>query len=336
MSVFIIAEAGVNHNGDVETAKRMIDAAVEAGADAIKFQTFKTEKLVCKSAPQAEYQKKNSSVNGEEETQFTLLKKLEINQETHRELFDYCRQAGVVFISTPFDLESIDLLKSLGLELIKVPSGEITNYPYLKKVGETFEKVVLSTGMADLGEIEDALDILIKSGVDRQNITVLHCNTEYPTPIQDVNLRAMLTIKSAFDVNIGYSDHTLGIEVSIAAAALGAKVIEKHFTLDKNMEGPDHAASLEPDELMMLVRGIRNTEKSLGSPLKKPSVSEVKNKPVVRKSIIASQAIRKGEVFTEENLCVKRPGTGISPMNWDHVINQVARRDYFEDELIDL
>ena len=336
MSVFIIAEAGVNHNGDVETAKRMIDAAVEAGADAIKFQTFKTEKLVCKSAPQAEYQKKNSSENGEEETQFTLLKKLEINQETHRELFDYCRQAGIVFISTPFDLESIDLLKSLGLELIKVPSGEITNYPYLKKVGETFEKVVLSTGMADLGEIEDALDILIESGVDRQNITVLHCNTEYPTPIQDVNLRAMLTIKSAFDVNIGYSDHTLGIEVSIAATALGAQVIEKHFTLDKNMEGPDHSASLEPDELMMLVRGIRNTEKSLGSPLKKPSVSEAKNKPVVRKSIIASQSIRKGDVFTEENLCVKRPGTGISPMNWDHVINQVARRDYFEDELIDL
>lgn len=336
MSVFIIAEAGVNHNGDVETAKKMIDAAVEAGADAIKFQTFKTEKLVCKSAPQAEYQKKNSSANGEEDTQFTLLKKLEINQETHRELFDYCRQAGIVFISTPFDLESIDLLKSLGLEMIKVPSGEITNYPYLKKVGQTFEKVVLSTGMADLGEIEDALDILIENGVDRQNITVLHCNTEYPTPIQDVNLRAMLTIKSAFDVNVGYSDHTLGIEVSIAATALGAKVIEKHFTLDKNMEGPDHSASLEPDELLMLVRGIRNTEKSLGSPLKRPSLSESKNKPVVRKSIVASQLIQKGDVFTEENLCVKRPGTGISPMNWDNVINQVARRDYFEDEIIDL
>lgn len=336
MSVFIIAEAGVNHNGDVETAKKMIDAAVEAGADAIKFQTFKTEKLVCKSAPQAEYQKKNNSANGEEDTQFTLLKKLEINQETHRELFDYCRQAGIVFISTPFDLESIDLLKSLGLEMIKVPSGEITNYPYLKKVGQTFSKIVLSTGMADLGEIEDALEILIDNGVDRQNITVLHCNTEYPTPIQDVNLRAMLTIKSAFDVNIGYSDHTLGIEVSIAATALGAKVIEKHFTLDKNMEGPDHSASLEPDELMMLVRGIRNTEKSLGSPLKKPSASESKNKTVVRKSIVASQFIQNGETFTEENLCVKRPGTGISPMNWDNMIGQVARRDYFEDEIIDL
>tara|TARA_R110002095_G_scaffold103660_2_gene90862 strand:+ start:1116 stop:2126 length:1011 start_codon:yes stop_codon:yes gene_type:complete len=336
MSVFIIAEAGVNHNGSVETAKKMIDAAVESGADAIKFQTFKTEKLVCKSAPQAEYQKKNSTANGGDDSQFTLLKKLEINRDAHRELFDYCRQTGIVFISTPFDLESVELLSALGLEMIKVPSGEITNYPYLKKVGRTFGKVILSTGMADLGEIEDALGILIESGVDRKNITVLHCNTEYPTPIQDVNLRAMLTIRDAFGVNVGYSDHTLGIEVSIAATALGATVIEKHFTLDKNMEGPDHSASLEPDELMMLVRGIRNTEKSLGSSLKKPSASESKNKSIVRKSIVASQFIRKGETFTEENLCVKRPGTGISPMNWDDMINQVARRDYFEDEIIDL
>tara|TARA_R110002111_G_scaffold144910_2_gene211319 strand:- start:190797 stop:191807 length:1011 start_codon:yes stop_codon:yes gene_type:complete len=336
MSVFIIAEAGVNHNGSVETAKKMIDAAVESGADAIKFQTFKTEKLVCKSAPQAEYQKKNGTANGGDDTQFTLLKKLEINKDAHRELFDYCRQTGIVFISTPFDLESVDLLSALGLEMIKVPSGEITNYPYLKKVGRTFGKVILSTGMADLGEIEDALEILTDSGVDRKNITVLHCNTEYPTPIQDVNLRAMVTIRDAFGVNVGYSDHTLGIEVSIAATALGATVIEKHFTLDKNMEGPDHSASLEPDELMMLVRGIRNTERSLGSPIKKPSFSESKNKPIVRKSIIAAQFIRKGESFTEQNLCVKRPGTGISPMNWDQVINQIARRDYFEDEIIDL
>ena len=335
MSVFIIAEAGVNHNGSVETAKKMIDAAVQAGADAIKFQTFKTEKLVCKSTPQAEYQMKNS-LNGESETQFTLLKKLEINQETHRELFDYCEQSGIVFISTPFDLDSIDLLKSLGLQLIKVPSGEITNYPYLKKVAQTFNQVVLSTGMADLGEIEDALNILINNGVSRENITVLHCNTEYPTPIQDVNLRAMLTIRDAFGVKVGYSDHTLGIEVSIAATALGATVIEKHFTLDKNMEGPDHAASLEPDELLMLVRGIRNTEKSLGSPLKRPSASESKNKPVVRKSIVAAGDIKQGDVFTEENLCVKRPGTGISPMQWDQIINQVARRDYVEDEIIEL
>ncbi len=336
MSVFVIAEAGVNHNGDVETAKKMIDAAVEAGADAIKFQTFKTEKLVCKSAPQAEYQIKNNSEEGGTATQFDLLKKLEINREAHRELFDYCRQSGIVFISTPFDLESIDLLKSLGLEMIKVPSGEITNYPYLKKVGRTFSRVVLSTGMADLGEIEDALDILIENGVDRKNITVLHCNTEYPTPIQDVNLRAMVTIRDAFDVNIGYSDHTLGIEVSIAATALGAKVIEKHFTLDKNLEGPDHSASLEPDELMMLVRGIRNVEKSLGSPLKKPSFSESKNKPIVRKSIVAAKFIKQGEPFTEQNLCVKRPGTGISPMNWEQVTSQVARRDFLEDEIIDL
>lgn len=336
MSVFIIAEAGVNHNGSVDTAKKMIDAAVEAGADAIKFQTFKTEKLVCKSAPQAEYQMKNSVANGEEDTQFTLLKKLEINRETHLELFDYCRDAGIVFISTPFDLESIDLLKGLGLERIKVPSGEITNYPYLKKVGETFHNVILSTGMADLGEIEDALDILIASGIERDNITVLHCNTEYPTPIQDVNLRAMQTIRDALRVKVGYSDHTLGIEVSIAATALGACVIEKHFTLDKNMEGPDHAASLEPDELMMLVRGIRNTERSLGSPLKKPSRSEAKNKPVVRKSIVAAGPIKKGEPFTERNLCVKRPGTGISPMLWEQVLNQVARRDYQEDEIIEL
>ncbi len=336
MSVFIIAEAGVNHNGSVVTAKKMIDAAVEAGADAIKFQTFKTEKLVCKSAPQAEYQMKNSVANGEEDTQFTLLKKLEINRETHLELFDYCRDAGIVFISTPFDLESIDLLKGLGLERVKIPSGEITNYPYLKKVGETFHNVILSTGMADLGEIEDALDILIASGIERDNITVLHCNTEYPTPIQDVNLRAMQTIRDALRVKVGYSDHTLGIEVSIAATALGACVIEKHFTLDKNMEGPDHAASLEPDELMMLVRGIRNTERSLGSPLKKPSRSEAKNKPVVRKSIVAAGSIKKGEPFTERNLCVKRPGTGISPMLWDQVLNQVARRDYQEDEIIEL
>jgi N,N'-diacetyllegionaminate synthase len=335
MSVFVIAEAGVNHNGSVETAKKMIDAAVQAGADAIKFQTFKTEKLVCKSAPQAEYQMKNSA-EGESDTQFTLLKKLEINQETHRELFDYCEQSGIVFISTPFDLESIDLLKSLGLELIKVPSGEITNYPYLKKVAQTFHRVVLSTGMADLGEIEDALAILIDNGIARENITVLHCNTEYPTPIQDVNLRAMLTIRDAFGVKVGYSDHTLGIEVSIAATALGATVIEKHFTLDKNMEGPDHAASLEPDELLMLVRGIRNTEKSLGSPLKRPSASEAKNKAVVRKSIIAAREIRQGETFTADNLCVKRPGTGISPMQWDQVIDQVARRDYLEDEIIEL
>ncbi|MFK7777237.1 MAG: N-acetylneuraminate synthase [Gimesia sp.] len=336
MSVFIIAEAGVNHNGDVETAKKMIEAAVEAGADAIKFQTFKTENLVCKTAPQAEYQMKNSSNDSETATQFDLLKKLEINREAHRELFDYCRQSGIIFISTPFDLDSIELLKSLGLEMIKVPSGEITNYPYLKKVGKTFSRVILSTGMADLGEIEDALDILIENGVHRKNITVLHCNTEYPTPIQDVNLRAMLTIRDAFDVNIGYSDHTLGIEVSIAATAMGATVIEKHFTLDKNMAGPDHSASLEPDELMMLVRGIRNVEKSLGSSLKKPSFSETKNKPIVRKSIIAATFIKKGESFTEQNLCVKRPGTGISPMNWEQVINQVARRDFLEDEIIDL
>ena len=336
MSVFVIAEAGVNHNGSVEIAKKMIDAAVEAGADAIKFQTFKTEKLVCKSAPQAEYQLKNSVENGEEDTQFTLLKKLEINRETHLELFDYCRDAGIVFISTPFDLESIDLLKGLGLERIKVPSGEITNYPYLKKVGETFHKVILSTGMADLGEIEDALDILIAAGIERDNITVLHCNTEYPTPIQDVNLKAMQTIRDALGVKVGYSDHTLGIEVSIAATALGACVIEKHFTLDKNMEGPDHAASLEPDELLMLVRGIRNTERSLGSPLKKPSFSEAKNKPVVRKSIVAAESIKKGEPFTERNLCVKRPGTGISPMLWDQMLNQIARRDYQEDEIIEL
>lgn len=336
MSVFVIAEAGVNHNGSVETAKKMIDAATESGADAIKFQTFKTEKLVCKSAPQAEYQQRNSLASNEDSTQFSLLKKLEINQEAHQELFDYCKLAGIVFISTPFDLDSVDLLKSLGLKIIKVPSGEITNYPYLKKVGKTFDQVILSTGMADLGEIEDALEILIESGVDRSNITVLHCNTEYPTPIQDVNLRSMLTIKNAFGVNVGYSDHTLGIEVSIAATALGATVIEKHFTLDKNMEGPDHSASLEPDELMMLVRGIRNTENSLGSPIKKPSASESKNKPIVRKSIIAARTIKKGESFTERNLCVKRPGTGISPMNWDNVINQIAKRDFLEDEIIDL
>jgi len=290
-SVFIIAEAGVNHNGDFATAKKMIDAAVDAGADAIKFQTFRAEKLVNKFAPKTEYQKKTTTGN---EPQIKMLKVLELGDDEHLQLMNYCLEKNILFLSSPFDLESIEFLNQLGLEIFKIPSGEITNLPYLRKIGSLRKKIILSTGMATLGEIKDALDILIKARTLKEDITVLHCNTEYPTPYNDVNLRAMNVMKKAFDVKIGYSDHTPGVEVSVAAVALGARVIEKHFTLDKNMKGPDHKASLEPNELKMMVRAIRNIEKALGKEAKAPSPSEVKNKNVIRKTIVASKKIKKG------------------------------------------
>lgn len=328
---FIIAEAGVNHNGSLEMAFQLIDVAVAAGADAVKFQTFKAEKIIAVNAPKAGYQKKNTGSN---ESQLEMVKKLELDETAHIQLYQYCQHKGIQFLSTPFDLESIDLLNRLGLEIFKIPSGEITNLPYLRKLGSLKKRLVLSTGMADLGEIEDALDVLTESGTPIENITVLHCNTEYPTPFEDVNLRAMLTIGHAFGVAVGYSDHTPGIEVAVAAVALGAAVLEKHFTLDRNLPGPDHKASLEPDELKAMVQAIRNIEKALGDGIKRPSPSEVKNKPIARKSLVATQPIKTGELFSADNITAKRPGAGISPMRWDEVLGQVAQKDYEKDELI--
>lgn len=331
MSVFIIAEAGVNHNGDITLAKKLIDVAYEAGADAVKFQTFKTENLVSKNASKAQYQKETTD---EEESQFDMIKKLELDVDTHHELIAYCKSKNIMFLSTPFDLDSVDLLNELGLSIFKIPSGEITNLPYLRKIGSLNKKIVLSTGMADMGEIGEALKILTDAGTIQENITVLHANTMYPTPMRDVNLRAMLSIGREFGVAVGYSDHTLGIEVDIAAVAMGATCIEKHFTMDKTMDGPDHKASLEPHELIAMVKGIRNIETALGSSEKKPSESERPNMAVARKSIVAARDIKKGEIFREENLAVKRPGTGISPMKWDELLGSQASKDYILDELI--
>jgi N,N'-diacetyllegionaminate synthase len=332
MGVFIIAEAGVNHNGSLVLAKQLIDKAVEAGADSVKFQTFKAEEVISQFAPKAEYQKKATNPV---ESQLEMVKKLELSFADFEELYSYCEKKGIMFLSTPFDLESARFLKKLGLEIFKIPSGEITNYLLLKEIGSYKKEVILSSGMADLGEIEDALDVLIKAGSTREKITILHCNTDYPTPYEDVNLQAMITICKAFQVNVGYSDHTTGIIIPVAAVALGAQVIEKHFTLDKNLPGPDHKASLEPDELKAMVKAIRNVERALGTGIKKPSKSELKNLPIARKSIVAKQPIRQGEVFNENNLTVKRPGTGISPMRWHEVLGKKAQRDYEKDELID-
>lgn len=327
----IIAEAGVNHNGSIELAYQLIDAAKNAGADAVKFQSFKADTLVSKKAEKAEYQKQTTSSS---ESQYNMIKQLELSVNDHKKLIDYCNKINIQFLSSPFDLESINLLNELGLEIFKIPSGEITNLPYLRKIGKLNKTVILSTGMSDLGEIEDALDVLAENGTDKNKITVLHCNTEYPTPFEDVNLNAMITIKNAFNVKVGYSDHTKGIEVPIAAVALGAEVIEKHFTLDRNLEGPDHKASLEPNELKMMIDAIRNIEKALGSGIKKPSPSESKNKVIVRKSIVAKTVIKKGDIFTEKNIGIKRPGNGISPMRWDEVKGTFASKDYKEDEVI--
>jgi N,N'-diacetyllegionaminate synthase len=328
---FIIAEAGVNHNGSLEMALQLIDVAVAAGADAVKFQTFKAEKIIAVNAPKAGYQKETT---GSDESQLEMVKKLELDETAHNKLHQYCKHKGIQFLSTPFDLESIDLLNRLGLEIYKIPSGEITNLPYLRKLGALKKRLILSTGMADLGEIEDALDILTESGTSLGNITVLHCNTEYPTPFEDVNLKAMLTIGHAFGVAVGYSDHTPGIEVAVAAVALGAAVLEKHFTLDRHLPGPDHKASLEPNELKAMVQAIRNVEKALGNGIKRPSPSEVKNKPIARKSLVATQPIKTGELFSADNITAKRPGVGISPMRWDEVLGQTAQKDYEKDDLI--
>lgn len=330
--VLIIAEAGVNHNGSMQIAKKLVDKAAEAGVDIIKFQTFKSEKLVSKAAKQAEYQQRN--IGKGDEGQLAMLKKLELSVESHHELIRYCKERNIRFWSTAFDMESIDFLHSLNMGWWKIPSGEITNYPYLRKIAQYHEPVILSTGMCELSDVEAAVKVLLEFGVQKEQITILHCNTEYPTPFQDVNLKAMLEIGEKFGVKIGYSDHTKGIEVPIAAVALGATVIEKHFTLDKNMEGPDHKASLEPEELKAMVTAIRHIELALGTGHKTISDSERKNIEVARKSIVAACPIKKGEILTEENLTVKRPGTGISPMRWNEVLGTVASRDYSEEEMI--
>lgn len=330
-STLIIAEAGVNHNGDIDIAKRMIDVAADSGVDVVKFQTFKADGLVLRKAEKADYQKNSSDNN---ESQFEMIKKLELDRKMHLTLIDYCKSKNIIFCSTAFDLDSIDLLHSMDIPFWKIPSGEITNLPYIRKIGQLGKKIILSTGMATLVEIGQCIDVLLKSGAYREDITVLHCNTEYPTPIQDVNLSAMNTIKNAYKVKIGYSDHTLGIEIPIAAVAMGACVIEKHFTLDKKMIGPDHRASLEPDELKEMVRAIRSVEKALGNGIKKPSPSEIKNIDVARKSIVASTAITKGEKFSNRNITVKRPGSGTSPMNWDNIIGSIALKDYREDDFV--
>ncbi len=330
----IIAEAGVNHNGDIAKAKALIDKGAEAGVDFVKFQTFKAGNLVTKQAKRAAYQDKNTQDN---DSQYEMLKKLELSQAVHQELIDYCTKKGVQFLSTGFDFESLEFLAGLGITIAKIPSGEITNLPYLRKVATLFPEVILSTGMATISEIKDAVKVLTDNGISKDKITILHCNTEYPTPMEDVNLKAMLHIQRELGVPVGYSDHTLGIEVPIAAVALGATVIEKHFTLDKTLPGPDHKASLEPEELKAMVMAIRNIEKAIGgSGLKEVSKSEAKNKPIARKSIVATKAIKKGDLFSAENLTVKRPGTGISPMQWDEVIGKTAKKDFEEDDLIEL
>lgn len=329
--IMIIAEAGVNHNGDMAVARGLIDAAATAGVDYVKFQTFKTENLVSCNAPTAEYQQKATN----ETSQFAMLKRLELSRQQHLELIDYCHKKGVKFLSTAFDLDSIDMLAELNLDFWKIPSGEITNYPYLAKIASFGQPIVMSTGMCDTQDILNALDVLYSHGATPENVTLLHCNTQYPTPMCDVNLKAMTTLADTFGVAVGYSDHTQGIEIPIAASALGAIVIEKHFTLDRNMEGPDHKASLEPDELKAMVTAIRNVEMALGSGEKAPSTSETPNKAVARKSIVAKRHIKQGETLTEENLTVKRPGNGISPMRWNDVIGTTAKRDYNPDELIE-
>lgn len=335
MHTLIIAEAGVNHNGDLQIAKRLIDVAAAAGVDFVKFQTYKTEKLVSKAAQKAIYQKKN--VNDGDDSQYEMLKKLELSEDMHVDLISYCTQKDIKFLSTGFDESSINYLEKLDVELFKVPSGEITNKPYLKHIASKGKPVIVSTGMSSISEIKDALEVLMSKGLPRELITVLHCNTEYPTPMEDVNLKAMLTIQKELNVKIGYSDHTLGIEVPIAAVALGANVIEKHFTLDRSMEGPDHLASLEPNELKQMVTAIRNVELALsGSGKKKPSESEQKNMAVARKSIVAAKSIKKGEILSSDNITVKRPGNGISPMRWDEVIGRKAIKDFNEEDFIEL
>lgn len=333
MTVLIIAEAGVNHNGDPALARQLVEVASRAGADLVKFQTFDANRLATATAAKAAYQTRNS---GSQETQHSMLSRLELSRETHEDLISHCRACRIGFFSSGFDCESVDLLAQMGLDRFKIPSGEITNLPYLRHVGRYGKPVILSTGMANLGEIEAALEALERAGTRREIITVLHCTTQYPAPMAEVNLRAMLTIRDAFGVAIGYSDHTPGIEVPIAAVALGASVIEKHFTLDRTLPGPDHLASLEPAELAAMVTAIRNIESALGDGIKRPAASEVPNAQVARKSIVAARPIRAGEQFSTANLATKRPGTGMSPMRWDEVVGRRAPRDFAADEIIDL
>ena len=329
--VFIIAEAGVNHNGSLDLAKQLVRVAKEAGVDAVKFQTFDTDSLVTKSAIKAEYQVNNT---GNRDSQYDMLKSLELSKQDYLELKALCRDLEIEFMSTPFDEGSITFLEELGVSRFKLPSGEITNYPYLVKLAMTQKPIVMSSGMATIEDIEAAIDVLKKNGT--KDISLLHCTTEYPAPFDEINLNAMLTLKERFGLKIGYSDHTKGIEVPIAAVAMGAEIVEKHFTLDKSLEGPDHKASLEPDELFAMVKAIRNVESAIGDGEKKPSKSEAKNKAVARKSIVAKKRIFKGETFNENNLTTKRPGTGISPMLWNEVIGQIAKKSFEVDELITL
>jgi N,N'-diacetyllegionaminate synthase len=331
--ILIIAEAGVNHNGDINLAKQLIDVAAAAGADFVKFQSFSADRQVTQTAKKADYQ---IQTTGSSESQHEMLGRLELTAAMHHELIEHCKKRNIAFLSTAFDIESVDLLLNLGQELFKIPSGEITNLPYLRHIGRLGKKVILSTGMSTLGDIESAIDVLEHAGTPRSNLTVLHCTTEYPTPMKEVNLRAMQSIHNAFEVSVGYSDHTQGIEVAIAAVAMGASVIEKHFTLDCSLPGPDHSASLEPIQLRVMINAIRNIEIALGDGIKKLTPSEIKNKPIVRKSLVASRVIKSGEVFTSENLATKRPGVGISPMYWDEVLGKKASRDFFLDELIEL
>lgn len=329
--VCIIAEAGVNHNGRIDLAKEMIRVAKDAGVDYVKFQTFRPQNLVSKFAEKAEYQKKST---GSEESQLKMLEKLTLSDEDYFSLKSYCDERQIGFISTPFDLDSIALLEQINMDFWKIPSGEITNLPYLEAIARTGKKVVLSTGMSEISEVQEAISVLEKNGT--KEIILLHCNTQYPTPFQDVELLAMTDLKKKTGKRVGYSDHSLGIEVPIAAAALGAEVIEKHFTLDRSMEGPDHLASLEPEDLKNMVKAIRNIEQALGNGVKKVSSSEMENKNIARKSIIAKCNIQKGEVFTEANLTTKRPGNGISPMKWYEILGKKATRDFSKDELIEI
>jgi len=331
--VIIIAEAGVNHNGDLNLAKKMIEAAANAKADYVKFQTFKSENVVTVFAQKAEYQKQN--MNSESNSQIEMIRKYELNEDAHIQLIEHSKKNHIKFLSTAFDLDSIDLLNSFNLDYWKIPSGEITNLPYLRKIGALKQDIILSTGMCSLADVETALNILIKAGTAREKITVLHCNTQYPTPFKDVNLTAINTIKQAFKVNVGYSDHTTGIEIPIAAVALGATVIEKHFTLDKTMEGPDHKASLEPDELKQMILSIRNIEVALGNGIKQITKSESANISVARKSIVAATKINEGDFYNSLNLTIKRPGYGLSPLQWDQLIGQKANKNYLKDELIE-
>ena len=331
--VVIIAEAGVNHNGDVNMAKQLIDAAAEAKADYVKFQTFQSNKVISSFAEQASYQYKNTGIK---ESQLEMVQKLELSKQDHQLLLDHCKKTNIKFFSTSFDLPSTRFLRKLNLGLFKIPSGEITNLPYLSLIGGYNTEIILSTGMADLGEIEQAIRVLEKNGTERNKITLLHCTTEYPAPFEEVNLKAMNTLREAFGTEVGYSDHTEGIEVAIAATALGASVIEKHFTLDKSLHGPDHKASLDPDELKKMVYSIRLIEKSLGDGRKEPSQSEIRNKSVARKSLVAKKLIKKGDKFTRNNIAIKRPGYGISPMKIDDVLGRKAIREFTTDEMIEI